>query len=214
MEVIRATSMALALLMAVAVVSGCSRSHPTASTTNKESTDVAGVRFVSAARGLVARCHSTARAVGYAVPCPTRVPELLTDTGEPGNCDLHIIGPARCAESWRGWVVGSSTTPDQHLVLTASPRALRNDAKVVNGPAWYPTARVQELSRMTIQGWRVHAVFVPPATNEGSAFAQHVALIWMVGQHSYAVGFHKVEGVHQTLLLDEELAQNIQLVQP
>jgi hypothetical protein len=180
---------------------------------------VAGVKFVSAAPGLVARCHSTARAVGYAVPCPTKVPEGLTETGvnQPGTCALHIIGPAGkggCAQSWRGWVVGSSTTPDQHLVLTASPRALHNDAKVVNGPAWYPTARVKQLARMTIHGWRVHAVFVPPATNDGSAFAQHVVLIWTVGQHTYAVGFHKVQGVHQTLLLDEELAKNIQLVRP
>jgi len=99
-------------------------------------------------------------------------------------------------------------------VLTASPRALRNDAEVVNGPAWYPTARVKQLALMTIRGWRMHAVFVTPATNDGSAFAEHVVLIWTLGQHTYAAGFHKVHGVHQTLLLDQELARNIKLVRP
>jgi hypothetical protein len=212
--------MAVALLAALANVSGCSRSHPAASTTRTESTHVAGVEFVSAAPALVARCHATARSVGYAVPCLTRVPQGLTETGRngPTACVLHIIGPS-CGgggskDPWRGWVVGSSSTPDQHLVLAASPRALHNDAKVVNGPAWYPTARVEQLARMTINGWRMHEVFVPPATNDGSAFAQHVVLIWTLGQHTYAVGFHKVHGVRQTLLLDEELARNIQLVRP
>jgi hypothetical protein len=37
--------------------------------------------------------------------------------------------------SWRGWVVGSSTTAGQHLVITASPKPLHNYAKVVNGPS-------------------------------------------------------------------------------
>jgi len=211
--------MAVALVAALANVSGCSRSHSAASTTRTESTDLAGVKFVSAAPGLVARCHSTARAVGYAVPCPTKVPEGLTETAVngPGTCALHIIGPAGmggCAPSWRGWVVGSSTTPDQHLVLTASPGALHNDAKVVNGPAWYPTARVKPLAWVTINGWRMHAVFVPPATNDGSAFARHVVLIWTLGEHTYAVGFHNVEAIHQTLRFDEELARNIRLVRP
>src|SRR6266511_2550983 len=126
--------------------------------------------------------------------------------GEGGERAGHVCAPHHrpgrsggCARSWRGWGVGSSTTPDQHLVLTASPRALRNEAEVVHGPAWYPTARVKQLALMTIRGWRMHAVFVTPATNDGSAFAEHVVLIWTLGQHTYAAGFHKVHGVHQTL---------------
>jgi hypothetical protein len=108
-----------------------------------------------------------------------------TGRNGPSMCVLHIIGPA-CArkgsdDPWRDWVTGSSTTPDQHLVVVASPRALQSDAKVVNGPAWYPTARVEPLTRVTINGWRMHAVFVPPATNDGSAFARHVVLIWTLG---------------------------------
>jgi hypothetical protein len=109
-------------------------------------------------------------------------------------------------------VIGSSTTPDQHLVLTASPTRPRNDARVVNGPAWYPGAGVRPLGRLTINGRRVRAVFVPQATDEGSAFAHHVVLIWTVGRHTYAVGFHDVRGIRATLALDRELVRSVRLV--
>jgi hypothetical protein len=109
-------------------------------------------------------------------------------------------------------VVGSAVAQGQHLVITASPHALRNYAKVVNGPAWYPRARVRPLSWLTINGWRMRVVFVPSETNDGSAFAHHVVLIWTVGHHTYGVGFHEIAGLHHTLLLDEELARHIRLV--
>lgn len=165
---------------------------------------------------MIAACHTTARVVGYPVPCPTRVPAGLAETGEngPSGCTLHIVGPGGidgCSTSWRGWVVGSSTTADQHLVLTASPRPL-DDAKLVNGPAWQSSMRVEPVTRVTINGWRMHAVFVPPATNEGSAFMQHVVLIWTVGTHTYGVGFHDVRGIQATLRRDEELTKSVRLV--
>ena len=67
---------------------------------------------------------------------------------------------------------------------------------------------------MTINGWNMHAVFVPQATNDGSAFAHHVVLIWTAGNHTYGVGFHDINGIRQTLLLDEELARGIRLIGP
>jgi hypothetical protein len=60
----------------------------------------------------------------------------------------------------------------------------------------------------------MHSVYVPPATNDGSAFAQHVVLIWNEAGHTYGVGFHNTRGTRRTLLLDEELARNIKLVVP
>ena len=65
---------------------------------------------------------------------------------------------------------------------------------------------------LTINGWHIRAVFVPPATNDGSAFMSHVVLIWTVGRHTYGVGFHNVHGIAQTLKLDKELVRNIRLV--
>jgi hypothetical protein len=99
-------------------------------------------------------------------------------------------------------------------VITASPSPLRDDAKVVNGPAWYPRARVKPLAWITIGGIRMRAVFVPRATNDGSAFAHHIVLIWTVGRHTYGVGFHNTKGFRQTLFLGEELAKHIKLVRP
>jgi hypothetical protein len=173
--------------------------------------------FVASPPSLVAACHATAKAVGYRVPCPMRIPVGLTATGRngPTPCSLHIIGPAgtdACAQAWRGWVVGSSTTRSQHLVITASPTALTNAAKVVNGPAWYPQAKVRLLRALTIRGWHVKAVYAPPATNDGSAFAHHVVLIWTVAHHTYAVGFHDVSGMMPTLQLDERLVRSIKLL--
>jgi hypothetical protein len=162
-------------------------------------------------------CRATANEVGYPVPCPTRVPEGLAATPGIDGCQLDIIGPGGvgpCGRAWRGWVVGSSETNDQHLVVVASPRALRNEAKVVNGPAWYPSARVRPLRSLTVDGSRMRAVYVPVKTNAGSAFMRHVVLIWTVGGHTYGVGFHKVQGVRPTLDLDKALARGIRLVAP
>ena len=144
----------------------------------------------------------------------------LTPTGAvgPTGCALDVIGPGGvggCARSWRGWVVGSSTTTDpQHLVLAASPRPLRNEAKIVNGPGWYPKARIRPLGWVAVNRWRMHEIFVPPATNDGSAFSDHVVLIWTTHGHSYAIGFHDIRGLRATLALDVALARGINLVPP
>jgi hypothetical protein len=42
----------------------------------------------------------------------------------------------------------------------------------------------------------------------------HVVLVWSAAGHTYGVGFHNIRGIHQTLLLDEELARHIKLVEP
>jgi hypothetical protein len=169
-------------------------------------------KLVQASTRLLAKCKRTATKLGYAVACPTLVPDGLLPTAGTG-CKLDIIGRG-CGRAWRKWAFGSSETNDQHLVITASPRPLQNDAKVVNGPGWYPDARVRLLRRMTINGWRMQAVYVPFGTNAGSAFARHVVLIWTVGGHTYGVGFHNVHGLQQTLDLDVALARGIRLVAP
>ena len=172
-------------------------------------------RFVAAAPSVLARCLATAKAVGYPVPCPTRVPVGLVASGGSG-CPLQIIGPAKpCPNTvfhWRGWVVGSSITVDEHLVLTASPRAVHSAAKVVNGPVWQPGQTVRSLGYRRVGHWRMQVVFVAPNTNDGSAFASHIVLIWTVGGHTYAVGFHDVSSIKQTLALDLTLARGIRLI--
>ena len=205
----------VAVVSLTLIASACSSAGSSSSTPAPP--QAAASQLVHASAEILAKCRVTADSVGYEVPCPTRVPEDLVATAGQGGCQLDIIGPggqADCAKSWRKWVVGSSETNDQHLVIVASPHALRNYAKVVNGPAWYPGARIRLLHRVTINGWRMQAVYVPFGTNAGSAFARHVVLIWTVGGHTYGVGFHNVHGLEQTLDLDVALARGIGLVAP
>ena len=194
---------------------GCSDGGEVALTAGPPKPSASGL--VQASPELLGKCRVTANEVGYPVPCPTRVPEGLAATQGIDGCQLDIIGPGAthgCESSWRGWVVGSSETNDQHLVIVASPRALRNEAKVVNGPAWYPSARVRPLRSLTINGWRMRAVYVPVKTNAGSAFMRHVVLIWTVRGHTYGIGFHKVHGLGATLDLDAALARGVRLIAP
>ena len=58
----------------------------------------------------------------------------------------------------------------------------------------------------------MHAVFVPPTTNDGSAFAGHVVSIWARTGHSYGIGFHDMTTIHQTLLRDEAIASSIRFI--
>lgn len=77
-----------------------------------------------------------------------------------------------------------------------------------------PRRSVVPLTWVDRSGRRMRAVYVPPGTNDGSAFAHHVVLIWTVGQHTYGLGFHNLHGLHETLRLDEQLARNLTLVAP
>jgi hypothetical protein len=176
----------------------------------------ARVRFVAVSPALRASCRATARAVGYPVPCPTRVPEGLVGVGGAAGCSLSVIGPGlECPHtfaSWRGWVVGSSIAGAQSLVLVASPHRLSSDPRLVDGPAWYPAARTRLLARIWVGARRMREVWVPGATNDGSSFSDHLALVFAAGGHSYAVGFLDVDGRAATLRLDRELAAGIRLV--
>jgi hypothetical protein len=128
------------------------------------------------------------------------------------NCNITVICPTDSG-LWKEWAFGSLASPDQHLVIQASPRPLSNYAKAVDGPGWFPTARVRPLGWVTTSRWRMRAVFVSPDTNE-SAFVHHIAMVWTVGQHTYAVGFHNFTGMRATLRLDQQLAPWIELVGP
>ena len=180
------------------------------------SSEASPTDLVAAPPIVAAQCEATARVVGYPVPCPTR---LLAGTrpigGDPdadARCRLKVIGPASCSRSWRGWVVGSSGVGNEHLVIVASPRPVHDYARLVNGPAWYPGASEQLGGWVTINGWRARWVTVAPATNEGSAFMGHIALVWTTGGHTYGAGFHDVSP--DTKELDLELLRGIRLVPP
>jgi hypothetical protein len=109
--------------------------------------------------------------------------------------------------------VGSSETASAHLAITASPHEIGSYAKLVNGPGWTENTKVRPLGWLTINGWQMRAVFVPPASNEGSLFAGHVVLIWTVSDHTYGVGFHQ-SGTDDTLRLNERVLRHLKLIGP
>jgi hypothetical protein len=213
---IRAVLVPFVLVLAMMLaVTGCGSSG--APHSDRQLSVRTGMRFVAAPRWVLAECAAAAQAVGYPVPCPMKVPTVLirADVAGANGCRISLISRG-CGPDWKGWVVGTSesASPSEHLVLTASPQPILNPAKVVNGPAWYPGARVKNVGSLAINGWQVEAFFAPQATNDGSAFAQHVVLIWTVGGHTYGVGFHNVSSVRQTLLRDEALLCHLKLVGP
>jgi hypothetical protein len=198
----------LVLLAISMAITGCSGAHPSSQPKPSRPRPVSPFLFVRAGSALLGKCRSTARAVGYPVPCLNQVPRTMNAFDR-----VAFIGVGQ-GPLWRGWVAGSTSVGTEHLVVTTSPRALRSYAKVVNGPAWYPKARVRPITRVEINGWRMRAVFVPAQTNDGSAFSDHVVLIWTVGKHTYGLGFHDLNGIRSTLLLDEALARHLTLIGP
>jgi hypothetical protein len=159
-------------------------------------------------------CRETARVVGYPIPCPRLILSGGTPPPSTSSCSIGLIGPAACHPSWRGWVVGSMETGDHHLFLQAAPRAIRSLARAVDGPGWYPGARVRMIRSFRVRGWRIREVAVPLATNEGSAFARHQVLVWTLDGHTCAVGFHRVGSLRRTRMLNERVVRSIRLIAP
>ena len=60
----------------------------------------------------------------------------------------------------------------------------------------------------------MRVIYVPPATNDGSAFVHHVVLVWSEGGHSYGFGFHNTRGIRRALQLDKQLGRHVKLVRP
>jgi hypothetical protein len=105
-------------------------------------------------------------------------------------------------------------TSQHHLVLQASPEPVRSLSKMINGPGWYPGASEIRLGTVQAGGWTMHAVYADPATNAGSAFSDHLVLVWTTGGHTYALGFHLARSRHRTQMLNEAVADSVTLVPP
>jgi len=177
------------------------------------------------------QCRDTARTLGYAVPCPTRIPRGLVGTPigipnrnggyerQPG-CQprFAIAGLSPCRpipSDLKNWIIGSSQLdlPREHLVIRGSPRPVHDYAKVLAVEGLDPAKRVRVGGWITLHGWRARWVFVPVQGNE-SIFLGHVALVWTTGGHTYAVGFHDWNRRTVTRAMDLELVRHMRLVNP
>jgi hypothetical protein len=79
--------------------------------------DRGGLHFVPTPPAFRAQCRSTARAVGYFVPCPMRVPPgfAANQDGAQADCKITIICPAERSGRARGGTIESAYM--HHVVL-------------------------------------------------------------------------------------------------
>jgi hypothetical protein len=181
------------------------------------------IKFVPPDEALYRQCRATAKAVGYAVPCPSLVPYGLSGTAiAAGPCRgyrFRLVGqPCRAAGSaWSGWVVGSvqggAGTSFEHLVIQVSPHPV-DYRHAVDGPLPASSTGPDVGTPISVAGRVMRWLFVDPNSDVGSAFMGHVVLDWTAGGHTYAFGFHAIQGLRIAAALDYALARHLQLVSP
>ena len=125
------------------------------------------------------------------------------------------------AESWRGWIIGSSQTGTEHLVVQGAPHIVRNPTVAIDGPGVHrPDGApvnprdVQLRGAVRIAGHTMRWYYVPPDRNDGSAFMHHLVLVWSASDHTYAYGFHVVTTFAAARALDLELVRHLRVVHP
>lgn len=182
------------------------------------------VTFVPAGARVRLECRKAADAVRYPVPCPTLLPQGLTPFPPLHGCEIEIVTAGRedgcgAATSWNEWVVGAGQVQrsgllGQHLGLQAAPRVVVDPARAIDGPAMFPGSRVQPRGTVDVAGRPTHWYYVPPAANQGSAFAGHLVLVWNAYGHTYAYGFHVLYTMSLARALDLELVRHLAVVYP
>jgi hypothetical protein len=223
----RHASLMVVVLACMAAIAGCGSPASRNSgdrTAHRSPVSIDGVTFVSRP-ALRETCARVARTVDYAVPCLTMLPRGLKAT--PGNygCRLGIIGAGgtgHCGRQWRHWIVGSSEVVGanaggaqfQHLVVVGAPKIVRNPARAIDGPTMIAGSRVERLGRLHVAAIRGWFYYVPFNSNVGSAFTGHLVMVWNASGHTYAYGFHVVDGMAEARTLDLEVAKHLAIVRP
>lgn len=179
--------------------------------------------FVPAGARVRRECQQTANAVQYAVPCPGLLPQGMKPFPPVHGCDLQIVSPGdkpSCGGvEWHGWFVGDGEVVHGHLLvahlaLQGAPRVIVNPARAIDGPAMFRGSRVDPRGKVRVAGKLMHWYFAPPATNQGSAFAGHLVLVWNSDGHTYAYGFHVLQTLAAARALDLELARHLVATRP
>ena len=70
------------------------------------------------------------------------------------------------------------------------------------------------LGKVHIGEWTRREVYADPATNEGSAFSDHLTLVWTTGGAASALGFHLTGSRQETRALNRSVARSVFLIPP
>lgn len=176
---------------------------------------VAGITLVPVSGELRRQCKTTARRLGYGVPCPGLLPEGAQPTPLPPDLRDSPFADYFIRPGFRGfsdWVVLTVYFPAQHLeshlVISASPRVVDGRHFAYLEPA--PSERVVIEGPQRLRGQRAQWVYVPPASS--SSFGGHTILLWSSGGHTYGVGFHGRD--LRIRELDLAVAESVEIVEP
>lgn len=192
-------------------------------TTSAVATIVATVPFAPVTAEVHSDCASTAKSVGYVVPCPTLLPLGMEATEPVHGCAFRIVAPVGWAGCRgvrpNGWFFGSGDVIGrgagapgfQHLVLFAAPRVIHNPARAIDGPAVFPEP-VQRRGVVDVDGLPMSLYIVP--MGNPSAFRGHLVLVWTEHHHTYAYGFHVTGTISAARALDLEVARHLEAVAP
>jgi hypothetical protein len=195
---------------------------PTSSTTGHPAVSAGVVSLVAADARLRVECLTAARSVGFAVPCPTRVP---TRQGRPLDCSpLPVPSPFPLCVGlshdffieWTGFdvpkdFVGVDGRPAGHVIIHAAP--MRDDPAV-------PCIDATRVSAVTVEASSAVVYHCPPdsprierlARHGEGAYAGHLTLVWREHGIVYLVSSHGYGTASESLLI--RLARAVDLVAP
>lgn len=209
--------MAASILASCFLTAGCSsdgnREGRTAAT--DDAVRVAGIKLVPVTEEVRGQCRTTARTLGYRVPCPTVLPEGARPTPVAGPLATSPFADDFIHPGFRGFSRWAFLTVDfpaedleGHLVISASPTIVDARHFAYLEPA--PGEDVVVESELRFRGQRAEWVRVPQSSS--SIFGGHTVLLWSEEGHSYGVGFHGVGA--RVRELNRAIAEGMKLIGP
>jgi hypothetical protein len=179
------------------------------------STAIAGVAFTDAPSELEHQCQTTATSLGFAIPCPSKLPVGAQPTVfVGGNCPGRSVwvGPGYSAES--PYAFASIQWPDPkrtgHVVFVGAPTEMSASAIIYSRLPSSEAGALQSKGHTAVQGVPADLFAVPD--DSATAFGSHLVVVWTLNGHTYALGFHGTDD--DARQLDNAVTSSLRMVQP
>lgn len=168
------------------------------------------------APGFVGQCHDAARSLGFAVPCPTRVPLI---GGEPAGCSGACVGATGENGEVRVFVLNVEGYDDR-AAAPGTVRHLTVEAFKAEDAPPNPCYDGVPAGALDVNGHGVALLDCPPSSIEAQAnarhgegvHAEHLLGYWDSDGVRYVVSVHRT--VDGTRALLERLVSSVELVGP
>jgi hypothetical protein len=214
-----------AWVLVVTLAAGCadgdgpavSRSEPGRSTASDGATEpVAEVPLDEPAPGFARQCAEAARSLGFAVPCPTRLPLV---NGHRAGCPESCLGAVGEHGTVRIFVLDVAGYDDSDSAPETVRHLTVNAFKVDEAPP-SPCYEGVPTGTLDANGHEVALLACPPSSEASEAsirhgegvHAEHLLGYWDSSGVRYTVSVHRTPDHRSTLL--ERLVSSIELVGP